>query len=574
MSLLSNSYRLIFAVLLGYLLYLSGYIYPLIAKGDEIKSFDCDIAASSSGSLLITEEIVIDFQKAPRHEILRLIPLTYKRGSGIYSINLKMKEIVDESGKPVPYHMETNGPDLNITIGDFQPPLTGRHVFKISYQASQAFTFLDGVPALTWNVTGYDWPCPIDKCMVSFHAPLRVPVKEIRPQCFAGAPAAKKPGKIVRKEDELVFSAEHLGVGQGLTIELILPKGSIAVPSIFDTVSTFVEDWFALFAVPVLTSLILYIYWNAFGRDRRTIRVTGIEVTPPPGLSPAEVGTLMDERCETPDVISTLVDLASRGYLHIKPIPYNGILLLSKRDYQFTKKRPGQPNVSLKAHEIIFLNALFRENQNTSYLSGLKGKFLQEIPDIKRAIWAELTAKRLFTSDPETERQVFYLMAALMFLGGIGLAVFGGDDNRASGLGFIVSGMITAFAANAMPARTPAGSQALARCRAFQRFVQGAEKNQVSGLLKDDPAVFGRFLPYAIVLGAADHWANAFKDLMVEPPDWYDNSAFGGRASFSAYAFVDDLGDSLKAISSGFTAEPMPVVTGYGASETAGEFND
>jgi uncharacterized membrane protein YgcG len=204
------------------------------------------------------------------------------------------------------------------------------------------------------------------------------------------------------------------------------------------------------------------------------------------------------------------------------------------------------------------LNALFGGKERVNYLSSLKGKFSADIPDIKRAIWAELAAKKLFARDPETDRQCFYGLAVLLFIGGIVVAIFGGNENRASGGGLIVAGLITACAANAMPAKTAAGSVATARCRAFQRFVQTAEKRRIAVLAKDDPTIFGRLLPYAMALGAADQWANAFKDLMVQPPDWYDNSTFGGRGRFLPSVFVDDLGNSLKTISAGLGAPATP----------------
>ena len=37
-------------------------------------------------------------------------------------------------------------------------------------------------------------------------------------------------------------------------------------------------------------------------------------------------------------------------------------------------------------------------------------------------------------------------------------------------------------------------------------------------MAKDDPTLFQRLLPYAVVLGVADEWAERFEGLLTEPP--------------------------------------------------------
>lgn len=539
---------LIFAVLAN--------VNPALAKGEEIRCFASDLTLTQDGTLDVSEEIVFDFRNAARHGIFRVIPVQYKRGAGTYSINLKLKSITDENGKALPYSAERNGPDLNIRIGNADTAVTGVHAYRIHYVVNRALNFFDGAAELYWNVSGNDWPFPITKCVAYFHPPAAVPLAQLRAQAFVGERGSRKTGKVVAKDGSLTIVANSLGPGQGMTVVIGLPKDAVIPPSVLDNIFAFCEDWLTLVGIPVMASVLLYLYWNAFGRDQRAMSAVGVEWTPPPGLTPAEAGTLVDERCNMPDVVSTLVDLAVRGYLQIKPVPYNGILLLSKKDYLFVKKPTPNMGPALKAHEILFMNALFGGNEKINYLSSLTGKFAREIPEIKRAIWAELAGKKLFARDPDTERYWFYGFAILLFLVGFFTVVFGDNAGRATGGGLIIAGVITALAGNAMPARTIAGSLAVARCRAFQRFVQTAEKKRIAVLAKDDPSIFGRLLPYAMALGAADQWANAFKDLMVAPPDWYDNSEFGGRGSFAPYFFVDDLGETLKTISAGFAAPP------------------
>lgn len=560
-----------FTVLAGSLLVaLLVNVLTSTAQAEEIKSFSSDLTLTQDGTLDVEEEIVMDFQDAYRHGIFRNIPVTYRRGAGVYSINLKLKSITDENGNALPYRADRNGPDMNIRIGRAETTVTGVRAYRIHYQVNRALNFFDGAPELYWNVTGTDWPFHIARCVAYFHPPSSVPLKDLRSKVFVGERGSRKTGRVGEKEDSLVVLANNLAPGENMTLVIGMPKGSIPPPSMLDDILGFCQDWLGAVLAPILTGLTLYFYWHTFGRDQMAVSAVSVEWTPPPDLTPAEVGTLIDEKCDIPDVVSTLVDLASRGYLHIKPIPYNGILFLSKKDYQFTKTDPPKKGPPLKPHELLFLNALFPPNESVNYLSSLSGRFSLDIPYIKQAIWGELASKKLFFRDPDTDRQWFYILAFILFMIGAITALLGDNASRATGFGLVISAAITGLAARAMPARTAAGSLAVARCKAFQRFVKTTEKKRIEVLAKEDPTIFGRLLPYAMVLGAADQWANAFKDLIMAPPDWYDNSAFGWSGPFSPYTFVDDLGQSLRTINAGFAAPPPMPASGSSWSSGGG----
>jgi uncharacterized membrane protein len=67
------------------------------------------------------------------------------------------------------------------------------------------------------------------------------------------------------------------------------------------------------------------------------------------------------------------------------------------------------------------------------------------------------------------------------------------------------------------------------------------------------PERFERVLPYALVLGAADAWAEAFDGLYREPPRWYVSRSPG---PFRTRSFVDGLGQSLGTIGSAMASAP------------------
>ncbi|NIP92549.1 MAG: DUF2207 domain-containing protein, partial [Akkermansiaceae bacterium] len=62
---------------------------------------------------------------------------------------------------------------------------------------------------------------------------------------------------------------------------------------------------------------LMYRAWSRHGRDPEQ-RSIAPAYEPPEGMTPAEMGTLIDNRPDSRDIISTLVDLAVRGYVKIE----------------------------------------------------------------------------------------------------------------------------------------------------------------------------------------------------------------------------------------------------------------
>jgi uncharacterized membrane protein len=77
---------------------------------------------------------------------------------------------------------------------------------------------------------------------------------------------------------------------------------------------------------------------------------------------------------------------------------------------------------------------------------------------------------------------------------------------------------------------------------------------------------FEQVLPYAIVLGVADQWADAFAGIYTEPPSWYHSPRYGH--GFAPRLFVADLGRSLGTM--GQTMRSSPKSSGSGSSGFGG----
>jgi hypothetical protein len=81
-----------------------------------------------------------------------------------------------------------------------------------------------------------------------------------------------------------------------------------------------------------------------------------------------------------------------------------------------------------------------------------------------------------------------------------------------------------------MPSRTVRGTRELEKVLGFREFLTRVEADRLDRIVKT-PAMFEKFLPYAMALGVEDNWAKAFEGIYNEPPTWYTGP--GGVTTFT-----------------------------------------
>lgn len=531
---------------------------PAVADDREvIRSFDQVIHLHKDCSVDVTETIDMDFNTIPRHGIYRMIPVRYRRGGNDFSIEIKVDHVTDESGNEYTREISNQGRDLNIRIGDADRLITGRHIYKIHYTVRRAVNFFGEKPEFYWNVTGNEWPFPVQSASAMFFPPEGTPTSEIQIASFRGHLGSTEKAQSETLSDHIEFKANSLSPSEGLTIVVGLPEGSVVKPSVVQELLWFFRDWWALFVIPATAFGLMYWLWSQVGRDEGSTQAISVEWNPPKDLSPAEVGTVVDEVCDNKDIVATLIDLAVRGYYTIREVPKQDLLFFSSKDYEF--KKPDKPlDMSpLKAYERTFLTTLFSQGMtDVAMLSGLKNHFYLHLPGIRDEIYQHLQENQFFKENPDTVRKMYQMLVVAMLF--VGFFFWVASSQAAVGIGFVIAALIVLSMSYIMPARTRKGVRATAECLAFKRFVSMAEKERIAVLAKDDPTVFGRLLPYAMVLGVADIWADKFRDLIVEPPSWYEYGPgyMPGRAFDTAY-FVDSLGQTMRVADQTFVSRPV-----------------
>src|ERR1022692_2272943 len=163
---------------------------PAVAKSWRISHFQDSITLNEDGSALVNETITLVFV-GEWHGIHRTIPIEYPGPNGTnYQLFIDVTSITDENGAKLKYDSSTSGAyrDLKIYLPN---AVDATRTVEIVYRVRNGTRFFDGYDEFYWNVTGNDWPVPID------HAAAFVTLPEtaaggLRAQAFTGAYGSKE----------------------------------------------------------------------------------------------------------------------------------------------------------------------------------------------------------------------------------------------------------------------------------------------------------------------------------------------------------------------------------------------
>jgi hypothetical protein len=131
------------------------------AKSWRISDFQDDIVVNKDGTAVVTEHITLVFV-GEWHGIHRTIPIEYPGPSGTnYELFLDVKRVTDGEGEKLKYESSTaNGSrDLKIYIPG---AVDTTRTVEITYELRNGTRFFKDYDEFYWNVTGNDWPVPID----------------------------------------------------------------------------------------------------------------------------------------------------------------------------------------------------------------------------------------------------------------------------------------------------------------------------------------------------------------------------------------------------------------------------
>jgi uncharacterized membrane protein YgcG len=552
--------------------------WPLLAKELRIESFRAQIDVLPDSTVSVTESITAHFLGGPWHGLYREIPVEYYTPQGMnYSLFLEVKDITDGSGRPLRFESsrERHYRKLKIFIDNADDSV---QTINIEYTVANALKFHEDFDEFYWNVTGDEWDVPISSASASITLPAAA--KHIRANFATGAYGSRGQDAQISIADNgvEVHTTSPLPYHHGLTVAVAFDKGVLREPTTLDQVVLFFRsNWPLVF--PCLVALIMYWIWYKNGRDPR-LRPVAAQYEPPDKLTPSEVGTLIDNSADMRDITAAIVDLAVRGYLVIRDRSDSHMMGLYKtQSYSFILKKGRAEWSSLKPHEQSLLDGIFTVGQPEEVvdMEDLHNVFYKNIPIIKNQIFAQLLGHGYYLHRPDTVRAT-YIGAGLL----IGfLAIWGGAAMGRSlgmaGAPFVIAGIASAAIVCGfgwfMPARTPTGTRALEGVLGFEDFLAHVEADRFNRMIKT-PAMFEKFLPFAMALGVEKNWSKAFANIYTEPPQWYQGGNFS--SGFYPYLFVNNLNALSSQAATTFVSAPRSSggsgFGGGGGSSSGGGF--
>lgn len=540
------------------------------AADERIARFSVDLHLEEDGELLVVEEIDYRFPDEPRRGIFRDIPIRYaQRWERAYDVGLEVLSVTDEAGSGRPYQVSDRGAAVSVRIGDPDRTVGPRETYRITYRVRRATVFRADYDELYWNVTGNGWSVPIDAAEARVYTPGSPGPGELRTRCFTGPEGSTAQRcAAVQEGGSVRFHSEGLAPGEGLTVAVGLPKGVLAEPGPAARAFERFRAWGGFWLLSPLAALLaMRSLWRSRGRDPGARDAIPVRYEPPEGLTPAEAGTLLDESADMADITATLLDLAVHGYLEIEETESRRLLFFSDRDYWLRKKR--EPD-DRRLHERKLFRALFRDADEVQ-LSALKNRFYTEIPDLVEGLYAELAErKRYFSGSPDAVRTRWRAIAVAVAAAGAAAWAFLSLPPLA-GFATVSCGVVVGLFAGHMPARTRRGRRAYEELLGFQEFMEKVDRDRLERMGGRSVEQFERCLPYAIVLGVADAWADAFADLYARPPDWYHSTRYDG--AFHPRIFVSDVGRSLGTMGDTFASRPSSSGSGSTGWSSGGAFS-
>ena len=542
----------------------------LHARSLAIESFDADVGVNLDGSVAVPETIRPRFVGS-WNGIFRTIPVEYRTAHGMnFTLFLDLLDITDEAGNTLRSERSRDRHYLKVKIW-IPGAQDAMRTVVLRYRVRNALSFFAEHDELYWNVTGDEWQAPIQTATATVRLPEGV--TGLRAVAFTGAYGAREQAASVAigRREVAARTLRPLNFREGLTVAIGWEPGLVHRPGPLAKTYLFLRsNW--VFAVPGGVFVLMWWLWFTRGRDPRR-RPIAPQYEPPEGLTPAELGTLLDNTPDMRDITATLVDLAVRGYVTIEEREERKLLgLLSKTEYTFHLRKLPADWGTLQPHEQALLDALFgRAGRRSVGSTDLENRFYAFLAEIRNRIFAGLIGRGYYARRPDKVRALFVVLG---IGGGVGATVLLSLISSTLGqspVGPILAGLLCAACVIGfgwvMPARTVRGARALEGVLGFEEFLSRVEGDRLQRVAQS-PELFEKYLPYAMALGVERSWATAFEHIYRRPPDWYRG---GDPTAFHPRAFASSLGDMTTRTAAAMTSSPRSSGgSGFGGGGSSG----
>lgn len=552
------------------------FAFPVSAQATQlstdyiIEDFESILKVQQNTSVTVSEKLTVNY-KVQKHGIFRVIPSVYTINGKTLNTNLSVSSVTDEKGNPYKFTTSRDIQSVSIKIGDPDTVISGRHVYVVNYRVKDFVIKYNGLPEFYWNITGHEWDVPILNAAATLESPH---AKITKVTCYAGVyKSTAKDCKATFTENLAEFTAtKQINPGSDFTIVTGFdPVNNLQFPGPVSQATKKISDNWG-YAAAFVPLVLIFILWWKNGRDEKFIgdniyyRPDNLKTenvpffkrkflptvySPINGLTPSEVGTIVDERVDTHDLIAEIMELGRLGIIKIERIEKKG--LFGKDDYSFTKL-PGTEikESKLKDFQAEILKELFRKtsihkttglidkifkNNPTKkkeaedliienryvLLSALKLNFYEALEVIKDKLYKSLVDDEIFARDPEKSRNSvtgLFILLSILYIAFVLTFFYIYTLNAGPFLLAMLSIPVGCIFAANMPKRKAWGYSLFRQAEGLKHYLEIGKWRQE---IAEKELFVKEMLPLAIALRVVDRLADDMKELGIKPPEYMSN---------------------------------------------------
>ena len=522
-------------------------------NGYVIDNYNIRVNISEKNVYSVDEKIEVDFSEA-RRGIYRVIPEEFNgRKIEISNIRTNVQTLLKR---------ERNY--IYLRLGNQNEYVRGIKNYIIKYDYNLGWNRNTKYDEVYYNLIGNDWDTDINKLQFVVTLPKQFDASKIN--FTVGKYGSISTVGVRWKVDKNSIIGETTRVlkpGESVTLALPLPSGYFDVT---EEKNRYYAIKTALYLIYILIPLIAFII-NRKYRDKKEV-VETVEFYPPDKMTPTEIGYYSSGRVEGKYLTSLIFYWASKGYLEIDE---------TKDSNTKTKnlKLIGLKNMDSdkKEYEKYLFNHIFSD-QN------FKSKQVVELKSLKNKFYIYIEkAKEIFRIDLSKEHKTLYTYKSLQLENTVrnlsvitlALTIFYFLYFQIQEIGTISFAILSIFLtihfSKKIRQRTQYANSIVGRILGFKRFLATTEKQKLEMLLEENPSYFYDILPYTIVLGVSDIWANKFKDLVTSPPDWYRISSVGD--AFVLGMFMSNFNNSFSSFNNTLLSSPPKAPSNFGGGSSS-----
>ena len=348
-----------------------------LVTDDNATGFAVGYRVNEDGSVDVTENITWAFPAGvDKHGIYRDITVRagYQDQPDKYRYYaLSQVSVTSSTGAPTDISITDEGATARLRVGSPSQTVSGRQQYTVHYHLDRVVNDIgDGTAEFYYNLVS-----PTNAtAMKGVSARVSGPVAATRAACFYGPQGSTQKCTATPGVDS-TFTVPDLGAGEGASVLTSYPRAAFgdltpdvrqgsptsAAGSTMSPTAASRLGWLLIGTgglVPALAAgLMGLLVWKR-GRDEQYAGLTpglapglgqeaavvrssraptvAVQFTPPAGVQPGMLGTIIDEEANVVDVTATLIDLAVRGYLVLEEVP--GAHAWSRADWNLSRTSP------------------------------------------------------------------------------------------------------------------------------------------------------------------------------------------------------------------------------------------